>query len=280
MALLADARRLLERWVGPRESLRFCPFVVGFDLHSHAFEIWIADREGLEWYGRPDDWQGAAEPRELLALVAPGERVLELGCHHGVYSILLAKAVGEGGLVLGVEANPYSAMVAQAQVTLNRLGNVCRIMHAAICDVPGKLAISGDSCSVVVESSQSPVVEAPAVTGDQLLDEYGPFHLVKIDIEGYEGRALRGCRRLLASRPKIALEVHRSMLGRYGTTVEEIFDLLDIDRYEGVAMRRDFVTTLPFEPYNLPEDDTLNLFLRPKQGGGGPRWPRAGNLNT
>jgi FkbM family methyltransferase len=56
--------------------------------------------------------------------------VLEIGAHHGFTAMLLSKLVGEQGFVLSVEPSPFNAMMATAQIGLNRAAN-CRVLQAA-----------------------------------------------------------------------------------------------------------------------------------------------------
>jgi len=59
-----------------------------------------------------------------LAGLAPGMRVLDVGCGAGDVSFLAASIVGPGGSVVGVDQNPDAIGLAQARATEARLGNV------------------------------------------------------------------------------------------------------------------------------------------------------------
>lgn len=61
--------------------------------------------------------------RALLrrAAVAPGERVLDVGCGTGVMLPLLARAVGPGGVVVGVDFSPGMLDVARRRVSRRRV---------------------------------------------------------------------------------------------------------------------------------------------------------------
>ena len=51
--------------------------------------------------------------------------------------------------------------------------------------------------------------------------------LLKIDCEGFEFDVLQGARRLIARhRPALFLEVHPTLLGRFGGSVEKVLELL------------------------------------------------------
>lgn len=77
---------------------------------------------------------GCGNPVEAARL-APGERVLDLGCGAGLDLILAARAVGERGLVYGLDMTPR--MLARARKNLDRLGlrNVV-LLKGCIEDLP------------------------------------------------------------------------------------------------------------------------------------------------
>jgi hypothetical protein len=116
----------------------------------------------------------------------------------------------------------------------------------------------------VVAGDRGEHLTARAVTGDELDEKYGPFGMLKVDVEGYEGQVLRGCRRLLARRPALALELHLDQLARFGTTVEEIFGMVAADEYEGTMIRRGDPTVIPFDRAALPKEGIVNVFLKPR----------------
>ena len=66
------------------------------------------------------------------------------------------------------------------------------------------------------------------------LDDY--LHLkptlIKIDVEGADILVLRGARSLLKTRPKLAIEIHRDSYSKYGTRLEELFELIDFSEYD------------------------------------------------
>ena len=51
----------------------------------------------------------------------------------------MADKVGPEGRIVSLEADPYNAMVAQAQMSLNHMGDRCRVLHRAGSDQSGIL---------------------------------------------------------------------------------------------------------------------------------------------
>ena len=249
----------------------FSPFVREFNFPEASFRMWIANNDDVTWY--PKDWDKFGEYRALRKLVKKGDRILEIGSHHGFTGMLLAKFAGEGG-VLSVEAHPQNAMVAQAQLGLNRSLQNLKFIHSAASDVPGTVKIiTGHNSNVVNESSKAAsqnvadLIEVPAVTGDMLDKEYGPFDVVKIDVEGYEIEVLKGCSNLLERTPKIALEIHMDWLRWRGQPVADIFKLIDVNRYEGeMVLRPEQADTVRvFDSTAIPLNGAANVFLERKQ---------------
>jgi FkbM family methyltransferase len=175
---------------------------------------------------------------------------------------------------LSVEAHPQNAMIDQAQLGLNRSFTNLKFIHAACSDVAGTVKITPSNNSSVIKENSSvtnqnttDLIEVPAVTGDMLDKEYGPFDVVKIDVEGHEIEVLKGCTNLLSRAPKLALEIHMDCLGWRGQSKTDIFKLIDVNRYEGEMVLRsdDFNALQIFDPSAIPENGIANVFLERKR---------------
>ncbi|KPK78182.1 MAG: hypothetical protein AMJ79_00415 [Phycisphaerae bacterium SM23_30] len=242
------------------------PYVRQYRVRGVVFDFWIADETGLRWY-EVDGMEDTQEARALLKLARPKDKVLEIGCHHGFYTMLLAQVVGSEGRVLALEAEAKNALIAQAQAVLNNLGATVMVMHRAGADKSGPLTIttSDGSNAHAVTNIESGGMNVEAVTGDELAETYGPFNLLKIDVEGFEGQVLAGCKEILSTRPKIALELHLAQIEHYGTKVEDVFKLINFADYEGwMIVPPHFDQLVVFDPHNLPRAPGLNLFLKPR----------------
>jgi len=242
------------------------PYIRRYCVGGVEFDFWIADETGRTWY-EVEGIEDTGESKALLELVEPGDKILEIGSHHGFYTTLLAKAVGAEGRILGLEAEAKNAMIAQAQITLNQLGGTGRVLHVAGSDQSGWLSMStsdGSNAYATREREQA-TMQVESVRGDQMQEEYGPFNFLKLDVEGFEGQVLAGCKKILASRPKLALELHLGLMGRYGTTLESIFEQIDIDACEGyMIVDPDFDRILEFDRRNIPQTTGLHVFLTPR----------------
>jgi FkbM family methyltransferase len=266
----------LVRAVAPRPP--YSPRVEQYRLHYGPddarlceFAFWLANEDACQWY---HEWFYRAknptwELDEFAGLIAPGDRVLELGCHHGFLSMMLAQCIGPRGFLLAVDALPENAMIAQAQVALNDLQGRVKVLNRAASDAPGQVRIALRTNShVVTDNEQTASVVVPTVTGDTLDEEFGPFTVLKLDVEGFEAKVLMGCRKLMARQPKLILETHPTQMNEFGyqASLAQVFDLIGSDDYSGtMVLRPNFHEVLPFDASTVPLDRVANLHLSPKK---------------
>lgn len=179
--------------------------------------------------------------------------------------MLLSKLAGENGFVLGVEPLPRNVLIVQAQIGLNELSNICCVKNVAISNKNEITYLNRMSSNASISSDDKRnTISVNAVTADSLLDKNNNFSMLKIDVEGYEKNVLEGSRKILSTRPKIALELHVPFLSKYKTTINEIFKLIKIEDYKGVMVfRKDKTKSYPFNP-DLIDNDVVNLLLSPR----------------
>lgn len=173
-------------------------------------------------------WLGTHEPHTQAMLrehVREGMVVYDCGANVGYFSVMLARLAGARGRVYAFEPSPASVASLRAARELNGLTNLT-VVPEAVWDAPATLRFCrGDEGASLVSdhvegvfgeaaasrvTSQS-VVEISANSLDNFVYEEGhpPPDFIKLDVEGAEGRAMRGARRLLAERrPGLLLEIH------------------------------------------------------------------------
>lgn len=244
----------------------FTPFVREINFADAAFQMWIANQDAAKWY-EPEHSLQCGELHALRRLVKKGDRILEIGSHHGFTGLLLANFVGPDGYVHSIDAHPGNAMIAQAQLGLNQAMNNLQFFNFAGSSAVGTVSIRPCHNSNVMNKSED-TIQVPATTGDVLDEKNGPFNVLKIDVEGYEVEVLKGCQRLLSRAPKLALEIHKGELGERGQTLADVLDLISVDRYEGEMVLHSETcegkTSEAFDPSAVLASYRANVLLRPK----------------
>jgi FkbM family methyltransferase len=238
------------------------PFLRTISCDGQELRFWIANQHAKAWWDAPVLAMNA-EFASLKQMCPLGSVVLDVGAHHGMDTVLLARWTGPSGHVYALEANPENALVLDANIAANRLGN-CTGVHTAVGATLGTLKLADETVN-----EHSPLARTVPVTS---LDAFCVSHaiervaLVKIDVEGYEGHVLRGATRLLAARPAIALELHLDTLGSYQSSPQDVLGQIDLTGYDAQMMLRpDWQTLHPFRGVSdLPATGTVNLFLRPR----------------
>jgi len=149
-------------------------------------------------------------------MIRPGCVVLDVGANLGWYSLVAAPIVGASGRVLAVEANPDLARLVHASLATNGFGDHARVFSVAVGETHGTVdlvtspAMSGGGYiqrsrfDLTIEAT--PTVRVAVVPLDDLLaDEPRAIDVMKMDIEGSEGFAIRGMTKLLDRSPDLRI---------------------------------------------------------------------------
>lgn len=189
----------------PRAETRFGPM---FTLQGDA----VIERS-LRLYG---EFAGD-EVDSILALLRPGDHVLDLGANIGVHSLAFAQTIGPTGRVIAVEPQHYPFQLLSANVTLNQLGQVL-CLRAAVGDSRGACTVPRidpttrhNAGATTVSTDAPPSTQGQDIVPMITVDSLGlpRCDLIKVDTEGFEDRVLAGARVTLgAHRPVVYAEVH------------------------------------------------------------------------
>jgi FkbM family methyltransferase len=143
-----------------------------------------------------------------------GDVIIDAGAYCGLTTCLFSQAVGPGGKVIAVEADPHNFGALISNIGDRRLENVIPL-NAAIWREAGVLqfAAEGNMGSAVAEVGprQANLVSVEAVTLAGLCDRYGVDRVdhVKMDIEGAEYEVLLSSRDFVERfRPDFIVECH------------------------------------------------------------------------
>lgn len=163
--------------------------------------------------------------------------VVDVGAHHGIYTLLASKRVGWQGHVVSIEPSPRECARLERHLQINRCSNVELISCAAGED-------SGEADLFVVEgfndwcnSLRPPATAEPVKTVrvlvrrlDDILSELelSKVDFMKLDAEGAEFSVLYGALKLLSreSRPAMLVEVQDVRTRRWGYAARELLQFL------------------------------------------------------
>jgi FkbM family methyltransferase len=196
--------------------------------------------------------------------VRPGERVVDVGANIGMLTLHAAARVGPAGVVDSFEPNPVCCRRIEAVLARNNIRQV-RLHPMGLSDAPASLVLSilqnhtgmGTLAAVDPSARVTARVEVPVRVADEvLLSDPRPVVLVKIDVEGFETRVLRGMRQLLQrDKPIVTTEIVDVWLKRAGSSVTELLELMTQLGYEGFGLgtrRRLLRHTLHLTPSASP----------------------------
>lgn len=213
--------------------------------------------------------------RDLIPVLAPfiatDAVILDVGAHAGQFSKLFATLAPEGR-VYAFEPSPYARSVLGPALAVGGRGRV-EVIPAGLSDTAGDLVLhtpikrrGGLGFGIAHlggEAAEGVDQIVPLTTLDAFAETRGLARLdfIKMDIEGWEFRALTGGRSTLARfLPVLFLEVDAAMLARAGDDPDSLFGWLRALGYR--AWRAPGMT--PAEAYEGPGD---YLFRAPGRAG-------------
>ena len=175
--------------------------------------------------------------RFLWRNLKPGAVFLDIGAHHGVYSVVAAKKLGANGVVAAFEPSVREYRRLRMHLRLNRLGSVRAeplALGSAACTQKFFQITNGDNTrgGFRPPASEDRVSEISVET--VRLDDYvSQFPLarvdfVKLDVEGGEREVLRGASSVLSKfRPILICEVLDATTQAWGYKAREIIQMLE-----------------------------------------------------
>lgn len=170
----------------------------------------------------------------ILQQLPKGGTALDVGASGGLFTAGFSRAVGEFGRVFAFEPGRGMRAFLETNVRENTLTNVT-IVPAAVSDQPGKAdfhelpVVAGctwrpeaSALKLATPASDAETYSVEVVTLDRYFGDYDrAIHLIKIDIEGFEGNALRGALEILRKhRPFLAIDIHKSLTQEGDTQLE------------------------------------------------------------
>ncbi len=211
---------------------------------AQGYYIWSnpSDLDGLRYY------INGINPREpisklFLAILKPGDCVIDIGANVGYFTLLGSMITGPTGVVHAFEASPVTAEHLQT-TKLNAKGNI-KIHPLAVSDHSGQIDFScalpshtGTSSIRTLGSREARRISVPCISLDEYLGDLDQIKLIKIDVEGAEMLALRGMKQLLEkTRPYIILELTDSFLRDLGSSAEALISHMTSTGYTAYPVK-------------------------------------------
>ena len=175
--------------------------LLGNRLYRHAYPLY------RPLYGLYKVLLDRSERALLRRVVTPGMTVIDVGANIGVYSRFLAGLVGADGKVVAFE--PAPDVFRRLQDNVARLSQVEPINAAVGSDTGEIVLFESDELNVdhrvydMGENRRQIRVRCWAL--DDYIQPAQRVNLVKIDVQGFELRALRGAERVLKSNAGIVV---------------------------------------------------------------------------
>ena len=208
---------------------------------------------GHRMYTAADWWTSAMllgryemlEMELFRRLIKKGMTVVDVGANIGYYTLVAAGLVGESGKVYAIEPEPANYALLAKNVALNGYRNVT-LIQKAVSDKVGVSKLMLDSTHTGMhklvnspEAGQGLAVDV--TTLDELLGDE-TVDVIKMDIEGTEGRAIQGMSRVIKRNknleiltefvPALLLESGSSPGEYLGRLKESGFKVYQIDEKE------------------------------------------------
>ena len=188
----------------------------------------------LNLHEEKDYWLGTYEPDLQAAaqiLIHPGNTVYDVGANIGYISLISANLVGETGKVFSFEALPTNIERLIHNVEQNQLSNRVYINHAAVVDKKDSVTFLTHTSGAMGKAQGSAgrdekytnTITVSGISLDSFIFKCSnpPPDLVKMDIEGGEGNALIGAKKMLVkNKPILLIELHGEEAAR------QVWDIL------------------------------------------------------
>ena len=197
---------------------------------------WLCEQSALDGQLRSGKFE-VAETKFVARFLRDGMTVLDIGAHHGFYTLLASSRVGSSGSVIAFEPSPRERVRLERHVRLNKCANV-RIEQIALGASPGRaelFLVEGmeDYCNSLrppAVNAETRRVPVSVTTLDEFLSSAGlaDVHFVKLDVEGAELDVLKGASNLLRQslRPVFMVEVYDIRTRPWGYSARDIVRFL------------------------------------------------------
>lgn len=205
------------------------------------FGAWFIGRNDvLGAFLTSDDFE-ADERAFVRRFLQPGMTVLDIGAHHGLYTLLASSMTGRSGTVFAFEPSPRERKALRLNVLLNRRKNVSiqpfalgdKLCHSDMYIVEGQ-ETGLNSLRPPAANVATAMVPVEVLTLDDLFEKRSIPRpdFIKLDVEGAELSVIKGAGKVLSQQPRpvIMAEVESFRTEPWGYSAMDIIkSLQDLD---------------------------------------------------
>ncbi|PYT62377.1 MAG: hypothetical protein DMG35_07715 [Acidobacteria bacterium] len=207
---------------------------------------WLAEGSALDQELIYNEFE-EMEMKFVKKLLRRDMTVVDVGAHHGLYTLLASKRVGWDGHVIAIEPSPRECVRLEKHLRLNRCSNV-ELVPCAAGEDPGEADLYlvdgfNDWCNSLRPPASAESVTTVRVQVRRLDDilselEIPKVDFVKLDVEGAELSVLYGAMKLLQreSRPAMLVEVQDVRTRQWDYAAREILQFLIRMDYQWFAI--------------------------------------------
>lgn len=234
-------------------------------LKNEPIALHISTGSYIEWKILAEGTYEPATGNLISLSLRPGFVAMDIGANIGVHTLRMARAVGESGRVISFEPMPHLQNKLQANIRLNRLESIVETIAVAVSDAAGETKMSGSEDTFNqgtgrMDDQGGTTVEV--ITGDSKVQELGltQLDLIKIDIEGYEMKAIQGLAESIARfKPRLLVEYDQTYWEKCGSSWTEFKSFLEKNNYQLYKIEEFTLTKI----LSTPETSSCNVFCIP-----------------
>lgn len=161
---------------------------------------------------------------KFTSYIPLGGTVIDCGTSIGDHTVTYSSLVGPTGRVIGFEANPDVAECCQLNLGIYPWAKCYNIGLSDDYGVAG-IDVNPNVGASRLTNTGREVKLAPL---DSIMGEIDRCDFIKVDIEGFEPKMLKGAEAILGKfHPAILMEVNEGALNAQGSTSHDIFAILD-----------------------------------------------------
>ncbi len=194
--------------------------LVAREIHGHTMFLSLQDL-GLSKELILKGTREEEETKIIQGELKEGLTVIDIGANLGYYALIEASIVGKRGKVYAIEPSPINFEILNKNINVNGYSDIVETHCIAISNKKGSLKFymtdGFNRCTLDPYASKqrpsmfSKTIDVETTTLDDFLKDKPPIDFIRMDIEGYETKAIEGMTKTLSQtrKPlKLFIEFH------------------------------------------------------------------------